>query len=583
MRVNFFIICILNALILHFHSNSTPLVTKEIEFGNMKLILTKNVMNEIQKQVNSLTGSPKYYQMKVDRMLLYFPVIERIFKEEGVPQDFKYLAIQESGLISDAVSSADAVGFWQFKDFTAREVGLRVDKRIDERKNIVASSRGAAKYLKRHNFLVDNWIYAMSAYQAGMGGARKYMNKSKYGDRKLEINSSTHWYVKKFIAHKIAFQDRVNDKHSQNFYLTEFNKGANKTLGEIAKEFSLDVNLVKTYNKWILSGEIPNNKTYTVLIPTYKKVKNKTIPQVAEIEYNPHVKKINHEKKIFPSQMLPNLSDNDSKYLIYNDLSAVISSNFNDLNTLAAEAEIPTHRFIKYNDIKPKDSIKSNTIYYLEAKKFKSKIGFHVVKKSETLWSVSQKYALRLNKLMSMNRINPNEKIEINRVLWLNAKRPKKIPIQYHKLDKKDEITVKKEMYILKTDNEELSKQSEKTIFKSPPGKKRISEIKNIHTVMEGETLWSIARKYNISVNDLITFNKINENKALSVGQDLYIFSTQKETPKSIKSNIYTVKEGDSFYSIASEHNMTVRELMILNKRINDIILIGDKLRVNPN
>ena len=177
MRINFFIICLLNALILL--SNDTPRVTREVEFGNMKLVLSKNVMNEIQKQVNSLTSSPKYYQMKVDRMLLYFPVIERVFKEEGVPEDFKYLAIQESGLISDAVSSADAVGFWQFKDFTAREVGLRVDKRIDERKNIVASSRGAAKYLKRHNFLVDNWIYAMSAYQAGMGGARKYMNKSK--------------------------------------------------------------------------------------------------------------------------------------------------------------------------------------------------------------------------------------------------------------------------------------------------------------------------------------------------------------------------------------------------------------------
>ena len=72
--------------------------------------------------------------MKIDRMLLYFPIIERIFKEEGVPEDFETLAIQESGLISDAVSSADAVGFWQFKDFTAQEVGLRVDKRIDERK-----------------------------------------------------------------------------------------------------------------------------------------------------------------------------------------------------------------------------------------------------------------------------------------------------------------------------------------------------------------------------------------------------------------------------------------------------------------
>ena len=105
MKINFFIICLLHVFTLL--ANGTPVVTKEVEFGNMKLVLSRNVMAEIQKQVNSLTSSPKYYQMKVDRMLLYFPVIERVFKEEGVPDDFKYLAIQESGLVSDAVSSAD--------------------------------------------------------------------------------------------------------------------------------------------------------------------------------------------------------------------------------------------------------------------------------------------------------------------------------------------------------------------------------------------------------------------------------------------------------------------------------------------
>ena len=476
MRINFFIVCILNALILL--SNGTPLVTKEVEFGNMKLVLSKKVINEIQKQVNSLTSSPKYYQMKVDRMLLYFPIIERIFKEEGVPEDFKYLAIQESGLISDAVSSADAVGFWQFKDFTAREVGLRVDKRIDERKNIIASSRGAAKYLKRHNFLVDNWIYAMSAYQAGMGGARKYMNKSKYGNRKLEINSSTHWYVKKFIAHKIAFENRVNDTHSKDLYLIEFDKGANKTLGEIAKELGLDVNLLRTYNKWILYGEIPKNKTYTVLIPTYKKVENKTISQLPEIAHDPNVKKIKNEKKIFPSQMLQNLLDYDSKYLTYNDLNAIISGNSNNLYALTAEAGIPTQLFMKYNDIKTKDSIKSNTIYYLEGKKFKSKIGFHVVKKSETLWSISQKYAVRLNRLMAMNRITKNEKIEINRVLWLNAKRPKKYPFNTIIRRKKMKSQLKKKC-IFQTLITKIYQNSQRKLFISQrPVMKRYQKSK---------------------------------------------------------------------------------------------------------
>ena len=576
MKINFFIICLLHVLTLL--ANGTPVVTKEVEFGNMKLVLSRNVMAEIQKQVNSLTSSPKYYQMKVDRMLLYFPVIERVFKEEGVPDDFKYLAIQESGLVSDAVSSADAVGFWQFKDFTAREVGLRVDNQIDERKNIVASSRGAATYLKRHNFLIDNWIYAMSAYQAGMGGARKYMDKSNYGARKLEINSSTHWYVKKFIAHKIAFQDRVNEKHSQNLSLIEFEKGANKNLSRIAKEFELDVDLIKTYNKWIRTGEIPEDKTYVVLIPTQQKVKNKTLSEVvAEIEPKPAVERTKIEEKIYPSEMVPSLSDVNSKHLKFNSLTAILSGNSNNLNSFAAEAGISIKLLIKYNDLKPQDPIKPNTIYYLESKKSKSKIGFHVVEKSETLWSISQNYALRLNKLMTMNRIASNEKIEIDRVLWLNAKRPKNTPIQYHKKEQK------KEMNVVTIDIEEQPEKSDKIIQTSTTINKKISTAKNIHTVVEGESLWSIAQKYNVSVKDLRTFNEINENDALNIGQELYIFSTQKEPPKSSKSNIYTVQAGDSFYSIAVKHNMTVKDLMRLNRRINDVVMIGEKLKVYPN
>ena len=576
MKINFFIICLLHLFTIR--AKGTPVVTKEVDFGNMKLVLSRNVIAEIQQQVNSLTSSPKYYQMKVDRMLLYFPVIERVFKEEGVPEDFKYLAIQESGLVSDAVSSADAVGFWQFKDFTAREVGLRVDKQIDERKNIVASSRGAATYLKRHNFLVDNWIYAMSAYQAGMGGARKYMNKSNYGARKLEINSSTHWYVKKFIAHKIAFQDRINDKHSQNLSLIEFKKGANKNLNWIAKEFELDVDLIKTYNKWIRTGEIPEDKTYVVLIPTQQKVKNKTLSEVVvENESKPAVERTNIDKKIYPFEMVPGLSEVNSKNLKFNDLKVILSGNSNNLNSLAAEAGISIKLLIKYNDLNPQDPIKANTIYYLESKKSKSQIGFHVVENSETLWSISQKYALRLNKLKTMNRITSNEKIEIDRVLYLNAKRPKNTPIQYHKKEQK------KEMNAATIDIEEQLEKSDKIIPTSTTVKNKIPTAKKIHTVVEGESLWSIAQKYNVSVKDLRTFNEINENDALNIGQELYISSARKGLPKASKSNIYTVQAGDSFYSIAVKHNVTVKYLMQLNRRTNDVVMIGDKLKVYPN
>ena len=113
-------------------------VPHKMSFAGMTLTIRDDARREIQKDVDALTQSPKHFQIKADRARTYFPVIERIFREENVPEDFKFLVLQESSLVADAVSVSNAVGFWQFKDFTAIEMGLRVDKEIDERMNIAA-------------------------------------------------------------------------------------------------------------------------------------------------------------------------------------------------------------------------------------------------------------------------------------------------------------------------------------------------------------------------------------------------------------------------------------------------------------
>ncbi|MEJ2005732.1 MAG: transglycosylase SLT domain-containing protein, partial [Cyclobacteriaceae bacterium] len=115
---------------------SQPRVPSRMQFADITLKIKDDARREIQEDVNKLTKNPKFFNIYVQRARTYFPIIERIFREEGVPDDLKYLVIQESALISVAVSSADAVGFWQFKDFTAKEMGLRVDRIVDERKNI---------------------------------------------------------------------------------------------------------------------------------------------------------------------------------------------------------------------------------------------------------------------------------------------------------------------------------------------------------------------------------------------------------------------------------------------------------------
>src|SRR5680860_45097 len=119
----------------------SPQVPKVIQFAGMDLRLNEQARLEIQQDVDALYRSPTYFKIKLDRVNLYMPIIERVLKEQGVPEDLKYLVIQESSLISDAVSTSNAVGFWQFKKGTAEEVFLRVDNQIDERKNIVSSTK----------------------------------------------------------------------------------------------------------------------------------------------------------------------------------------------------------------------------------------------------------------------------------------------------------------------------------------------------------------------------------------------------------------------------------------------------------
>src|SRR5205085_9489126 len=178
----------------------------------------------------------------------YFPVIERIFIEERVPTDFEFLVLQESALIADAVSETNAVGFWQFKDFTASEMGLRVDEMIDERMNIVASTRAAARYIKQNNYMFNNWVYALQAYQMGAGGVKRMVGDDDDGARMMEITPETYWYVRKYIAHKVAFENAI--EVDGQVKISEVAVPAGAAITEIASRANVDEAQLRAFNKW---------------------------------------------------------------------------------------------------------------------------------------------------------------------------------------------------------------------------------------------------------------------------------------------------------------------------------------------
>lgn len=553
-------------------------VPAEMMLGDLRLTINETTRKQIQKDVDRLTQSQTYYNILVDRMNLYFPIIEREHRAAGIPDQVKFLAIQESALISDAVSSANAVGFWQFKDFTAREVGLRVDRNVDERLNIVSSSRGSAKYLNSHNFFLKNWVYSVMAYNTGRGGAEKYVDPSKMNVKRMTINSKTHWYVKKFIAHIVAFTPSVGLPHSEGIWLDEVTNAGGKSLEQIAREQKVDLEELKNYNKWLKRGRVPQDKSYSILVP-----RTGTPPRRALAQNDTNQNKIAEPKeKIYPTELKPGITkENRSTVIPLNGIPTMLSKTTDDVLSFSARAGISEKKFRKYNDMGERDQISPNAFYYIKKKKGKSKVGFHVAKKGETLWDVSQQYGIQLAKLAKRNRMSIIDDLKPGRVLWMGKTRPSNEPIAYHEIDTtvfaQPVASVKGES----GENPEMKDGEVPDIMvpKVDTKEERLRKVK-IHTIAAGETLWSISRLYEVKVADLLRWNELPNPDAIDVGQNIQVKAPIEEASQGKTITSHRVQPGETVYGISRKYGMTVDEVVELNALKGFDLNVGQELRV---
>lgn len=150
------------------------------------------------------------YLMRFQRRAVaeYFPVIEKYLYKYQIPQDFKYLAVVESGLRADAVSHKGAVGYWQLMPETARELGLVVSPTVDERKDLVKSTDAACRYLRILHRNLGSWTMVAAAYNGGIGRMQSHMRKQKQSNYYLlSMNQETSDYLYKVVAVKEFFNN----------------------------------------------------------------------------------------------------------------------------------------------------------------------------------------------------------------------------------------------------------------------------------------------------------------------------------------------------------------------------------------
>lgn len=416
-------------------------IPNRLSLGGTIVNLDKGAQKIIEEDIQSLMSNTKFWEEKLERATIHFPIVEKILMEEEVPIDFKYLAVQESSFKPDVISSSNAVGYWQLKAETAKELGLRIDNTIDERKNLSASTHAAAWYLKKNNGQFNNWVSTLYSYYLGVGGVKKIIPDNWTNAREVTLTNKTDRYMLRFFAHKIALEAGLEKYRSTSkLTLIESEYGKGLSLDQIAQNLNLNPQDVKSYNRWLNGDKVPSDREYLVLLPTtvdnYTTLKTNIASPASSsrVTQQNNVTTSNSGYPILKKSTVQPNGSNGAEFYDINGLPGILARTGDKAKTLAKEGNISTAKFIRFNDMVVDVPLVAGQVYYLARKNKKAATPFHTAQEGDSWQSVSQQYGIRLVNLLKYNRTtSKNYPIQTGQVLWLDKKRPKKQPVEIKK------------------------------------------------------------------------------------------------------------------------------------------------------
>lgn len=265
--------------------NSLPQVIKTVDINKSYRFAGEPIpegnFDAIERLDRELAVNSYYHSstiLNIKRAHRFFPTIERILAENGIPDDFKYLAVAESGL-ENAVSPAGAKGYWQFLKAVGQQYNLEINSEVDERYHLEKSTVAACKLLKDYHNKFGSWTLAAAAYNMGIGRTSRLMEQQKatnYYD--LNVNQETSRYVFRIMAIK----EILSQPNQFGFYVDEEQRykplddyavvTVNEPVsswGEFAQKYGTSYRILKVYNPWLIDTNLTNSarKTYEVRIP----------------------------------------------------------------------------------------------------------------------------------------------------------------------------------------------------------------------------------------------------------------------------------------------------------------------------
>lgn len=259
---------------------TSPSIPSKVVFAGQEIDLTRYDHRErMDRELMSFTYMHSTTMLILKRANRYFPVIEPILKEEGLPDDFKYLAVIESNLSPLARSGAGAVGMWQFMSATAKEYGLEVNANVDERYHVEKETRAACRYLKKAYAKYGNWLCVAASYNAGQGRISSELKKQQ------AVQAADLWLVEetsRYMFRLLAAKTVLGNPQRYGFLLKReqlypcipcremtVDTGID-TLAAFARRQGITFAQLKDFNPWLREYSLVNRsrKKYVLKIPT---------------------------------------------------------------------------------------------------------------------------------------------------------------------------------------------------------------------------------------------------------------------------------------------------------------------------
>ena len=257
----------------------SPDLPKELSFATEKVPLERwDVKERFDREVlfNYYNQANILYLLKLSNR--YFPIISERLKANGVPDDFKYLCVAESNLLSGARSSVGATGYWQFMNGTAPGYGLEVNSQVDFRSDIVKSTDAASKYLKTAYEKFGSWTAAAASYNCGMGGYNgqaTYQGTKHYYD--LLLPEETNRYIFRILAFKYLLENAealgFKLEEEEKYYAIPYRELVVNTsienLAVFAQQNGTTYKMLRQMNPWLKgrSLTVSGGKSYTIRLP----------------------------------------------------------------------------------------------------------------------------------------------------------------------------------------------------------------------------------------------------------------------------------------------------------------------------